>query len=234
MSIDFHSGNPANASVTGPEKMYSSIIEMGIVPFFAGEIPGFSIEEMTPPSCWFTSDNLGPWDWKIDCIQSGDIAYGKYLKGGKAAFSTIEWYRHIMNYRRSLGKYAPDSFHSKILELVTAKGSMTSRELRKEFALPKGKMDAAMTKLQMSTRIIIGDIQRVYKGEDLHYSGWQLSSFCTPEDLFSDEGMPFPGMKKRNSLDPGCSPSKSYEALRSRILELFPGTPDKAIAKILG
>ena len=69
---------------------------------------GWSIEEMTAPGCWFTDEEeggtLGPWDWKIEAVREGDIAYGKYL-GGKAAFATVEWYRELMNWRRSIPKY---------------------------------------------------------------------------------------------------------------------------------
>ena len=83
MPIDFHAGNPFGVPITGPEKMYSAVMEYGLLPFFSGDIPGYSVEEMTPPSHWFTSESLGPWDWKIDCIRSGDIAYGKFIRGGK-------------------------------------------------------------------------------------------------------------------------------------------------------
>ena len=226
---------PEKGIVTGPEKMYSAIMEYGFIPFFAGDIPGYSIEEITPPECWFTSDNLGPWDWKIDCIRSGDIAYGKFIRSGKAAFATVEWYSHLRNYRRSLDKYSPDDIQKKAYEAILAKGSMTSRELRLLCGLPKGKMDAIMSKLQMATLVITGDIERVYKGADLHYDGWQLTSYCTPEELFFDEGLPFPGAsKKKKSLEVDCTPEESFLHLADHVRELFPGTPDKAIKRLIG
>lgn len=87
------------------ESMIEMIRELGIVPLFRSGVPGYSIEEMTSPDCWFTtSDQLGPWDWKVEAVQQGDIVYGKIL-GGKAAFATLEWYQHLMNYRRSLPRY---------------------------------------------------------------------------------------------------------------------------------
>lgn len=92
-------------TVDSPEAMVGAIRHFGIIPFFKGGIPGWSIEELTPKEWWFfTSDNLGPWDWKIDAVREGDIAYGKFL-GGKAAFATADLYRHLMNWRRSLPKY---------------------------------------------------------------------------------------------------------------------------------
>ncbi len=233
MPIEFRVPNPPDGKVTGPEKMFSAITEAGIIPFFACEIPGYSIEEMTPPQCWFTEENLGPWDWKIDCIRSGELAYGKYLRG-KAAFATTEWFAHVMNYRRSMPKYRPEGMQAKALEAIRENGSLSSRELRRICGLPKGKMDAVMTRLQMSTLVVIGDIERVFRGPDLRYNGWQLSSFCTPEDLFADEGLPFPGARKKRVLLPSCTPEESFETLRAHILEMFPGTPDKPIERLLG
>lgn len=91
------------------EKMHQAIHECGLIPFFRCSVPGWSIQEMTAPGSWFAGDGaedgvLGPWDWKVDVVRQGDIAYGKFL-GCKAAFATAEWYAHLMNWRRSLPRY---------------------------------------------------------------------------------------------------------------------------------
>ena len=93
-------------SITSPETMIAAIKKVGIIPFFRNGVPGWSVEELTAPGYWLwdEGDNLGPWDWKIDAVQTGEIAYGKFL-GGKAAFATVEYYRELMNWRRSLPKY---------------------------------------------------------------------------------------------------------------------------------
>lgn len=94
--------------IDSPESMSAAIRRAGIVPFVRSGIPGWSVEEMTAPGCWFMDDDaegvLGPWDWKIEVIAEGDIAYGKFIRN-KAAFATVEWYAHLMNYRRSLPQY---------------------------------------------------------------------------------------------------------------------------------
>lgn len=91
--------------IDSPETMIAAIRHYGILPFFKGTVPGWSVEELTSPDCWFmSSEELGPWDWKIEVVREGDIAYGKYL-GGKAGFMTADLYRHLMNWRRSLPKY---------------------------------------------------------------------------------------------------------------------------------
>jgi len=173
-------------TVTSPETMYGTIEELGIVPFFENPIPGFSIEERTPREFWFDGEDglLGPWDWKIFSVQSGDIAYGKFLWGGKAAFATVQWYAELMNYRRSLPKYAPTEEQQRVLALMEEQGSISIRDIRKLLDIKKSAADALMTRLQMQCRVVTGDISRVYLGPDLHYNGWQVSSFCSPEGLF--------------------------------------------------
>lgn len=94
--------------IDSPETMASLIRTAGIIPFIRNTIPGWSVEEMTAPGYWpwdsEAEDVLGPWDWKIDVIAEGDIAYGKFIRN-KAAFATVEWYRHLMNWRRSQPRY---------------------------------------------------------------------------------------------------------------------------------
>lgn len=224
MSIVHHAGNPEEATVCSPESMYAAIKEMGLVPFFENPVKGYSIEERTPKEFWFDddTDELGPWDWKIYAVQSGDVAYGKFLWGGKASFATPRWYAHLMNWRRSLPKYQPDADQQKILAYIKESGSISIREIRQLLGVKKGQADAIMTRLQMQCRVVTGDIERVYRGEDLHYNGWQRSVFCAPEDLFEDI-----------MVMPSCTPEESYNALVEHILEIAPATTSKQICKLL-
>ena len=85
---------PKVRPIDSPEAMIAAIRYFGVLPFFRCGIPGWSVEELTASGCWFSEEEdtfLGPWDWKIDCIQSGNVAYGKFLCGGKAAFATVEF-----------------------------------------------------------------------------------------------------------------------------------------------
>ena len=225
MSIVRHAGNPGEAGIKSPESMYAAIRKLGLVPFFENPIVGYSIEELTPKEFWFDDDGpeLGPWDWKIYAVQSGDVAYGKFLWGGKAAFATPFWYAHLLNWRRSLPKYQPNDTQRKVLAYMAGNGSIGIREVRQLLHVKKGEADALMARLMMQCRVVTGDIERVYRGEDLHYNGWQRSVFCAPEDLF--EGiMP----------EPGCSPEESYELLAGHVAELAPGATPKQILKLLG
>mgnify|MGYP003558195713 FL=1 len=91
-------------NVYSPKSMINAIKEIGIIPFSKNIVPGWSIQEITDPDFWFTtSDQLGPWDWKVEAVREG-IVYGKFISR-KSTFATVEFYRHLMNWRRSLPKY---------------------------------------------------------------------------------------------------------------------------------
>lgn len=231
-SITDHTGS-GNYSIKSWETMHRFILDMGIVPFFHNPIPGFSIEEHTAPEFWFTEESLGPWDWKIECVQSGDIAYGKFLWGGKAAFATVDVYRELMNWRRSQAKYRPTKEQQKVLDFMEENGSISITEVRQILGVKKGPADAQMAKLQMQTRVITGDITRVYRGEDLHYSGWQRCSFCSPEALFDQADFPFPGFQPR-TMTSELTPAESLDFLKEKVRS-FVGceVPKSLLVKLL-
>ena len=220
------------ATVVSAETMLGVIETLGIVPFFENPIPGYSIEEMTARENWFDGQEdlrKTPWDWKIPVVQSGDVAYGKFLWGGKAAFATVEWYAELMNWRRSLEKYQPTADQRE-------HGSIGIKEIRALLGVKKSAADALMTRLQMQCRVVTGDITRVYRGPDLHYNGWQVSSFCTPESLFCVDAIPGPGgfpFGEARTLDVDHSPAESLARLTRHIRTLAPTATEKQILKML-
>ncbi len=240
MSIVRHA-QTVRPEVVSPEAMYHTVCRIGIVPFFENPVAGWSVEELTPPRFWFDGDGpeLGPWDWKIGCVQSGDIAYGKFLWGGKAAFATVEWYRELMNYRRSLPKYAPTPDQQRILDYLADNGSIGIKEVRGLLGVKKGAADAQICRLMMQCRVVTGDITRVYRGQDLHYNGWQVSSFCTPEALFETDAADFPqGLPagfpfEAVTLKVPHSPEESLRRLVAHIRSQYPDADDKLIIKSL-
>ena len=239
MSFDKKAVSQRPPHISSAEAMLDTILEMGIVPFFENVIPGYSIEEMTAPENWFdTQENLTytPWDWKIPCVQSGEVAYGKFLLGGKAAFATVEWYRELRNYRQSLPKYQPDAAQQQILDYLEENGSIGIKEVRGLLGIKKGQADALICRLMMQCRVVTGDIIRVFRGPDLHYNGWQTSSFCTPEALFDTAAAPFfAGFEatRERSLTVNHSPAESYALLVQKIRSLVPDATDKQIARLL-
>ena len=234
MSIAQHKGNPFGIKVIDSLSMMEAIKTCGIIPFFENPVTGFSIEEMTPPGSWFTDEDLGPWDWKVDVVQSGEIVYGKFLCGGKAAFASPEWYAHLRNWRLSQEKYKPTTEGRKVLKLIEKEGSCVSRQVRELLNVKKSKSDSVLANLMNGTRLIIGDIQRVYKGPNLEYKGWQTASYCTPESLFERPAEDFgPWHIGGSTLKCDCTPEESYSKLRNHIKELFPEATEKQLDKII-
>ena len=260
--------------------MIQTIREFGIIPFFHGKIPGWSIEELTEPDFWFTSsEELGPWDWKIEAVCQGNIAYGKFIRN-KAAFATVEWYAHLMNWRRSLPQYRIPlgeqysgntlmdrlykTLSPTLLNAIKEFGAMEPTEMRgllqertteealksiggsmNKYLFPKIKrtaVDFLNLYLEMGTWTVIGDFQRIFRGRNQEYTGWQRSSITTPELLFGEE-------KEDNENEPfwtrffsdsigndsptltvDCTPEESMEKLIEHIKETS-GFQDTALIR---
>jgi hypothetical protein len=239
MSFDRKKESGLDPTVVSWETMLGAIEALGIVPFFENPIPGYSIEEMTPRENWFDGQEdlrLTPWDWKIPVVQSGCVAYGKFLWGGKAAFATVEWYAELMNWRRSLVKYQPYAEQLLVMDYLSEHGSIGIKEIRGLLGVKKSAADALITRLQMQCRVVTGDITRVYRGPDLHYNGWQVSSFCTPEALFCADALPGPGgfpFGETRSLVVDHSPDESLERLVAHIRSIAPEGTEKQVMKML-
>lgn len=239
MSFDRKKESGLPPTVVSSETMLGAIEALGIIPFFENPIPGYSIEEMTPRENWFDGQEdlrLTPWDWKIPVVQSGCVAYGKFLWGGKAAFATVEWYAHLMNWRRSLAKYQPTEEQLLVMDYLAEHGSIGIKEIRGLLGVKKSAADALITRLQMQCRVVTGDITRVYRGPDLHYNGWQVSSFCTPESLFCSDALPGPGgfpFGETRSLVVEHSPAESLELLVTQIRSVAPEATEKQVMKML-
>ena len=239
MSFDRKKDAGLPATVVSAESMLGAIEALGIVPFFENPIPGYSIEEMTSKDHWFdTQEDLRrtPWDWKIDCVQSGDVAYGKFLWGGKAAFATVVWYAELMNWRRSQPKYQPLPDQRRVLDWLEEHDTIGIKDIRGLLGVKKSAADALMTRLQMQCRVVTGDITRVYRGPDLHYNGWQVSSFCTPESLFCADALPGPGgfpFGEARTLEVDRSPADSLARIVDHIRGIAPSATEKEIMKML-
>ncbi|MBR2854731.1 MAG: hypothetical protein IKE81_10435, partial [Clostridia bacterium] len=80
--------------------MIARIHEVGFLPLFATEIPGFSVEEHTYAFDWWSDDpDRDPWAWRMEIASRDDIAYGKFFDR-KAGFISMPWFPIFANYRR--------------------------------------------------------------------------------------------------------------------------------------
>ena len=82
------------------DEAISYINEVGFLPLFKNEIPGFSLEERTVPESWWCEDpKRDPWIWRELIAKSGEVAYGKFFDR-KAGFISKEWLPYFVNFRR--------------------------------------------------------------------------------------------------------------------------------------
>ena len=131
----------------------------------------------------------------------------------------MPFYRELMNLRRATTQ--PDKDGQKIMEYLAQRGSITIKELRALLGVKKGAADAAIAKLQHQCRVVTGVIERVYRGPEQTYNGWQVSYFCTPESLFEE------------ALQTNHTPEESQKFLIDHIARLFPETTHKQLLKVL-
>ena len=68
------------------QDMLDVVREVGFLPLFAGDVDGFSVEDMVEPGIWWTGDwETDPWEWRIRAARENDIIYGKFFNK-KAGF----------------------------------------------------------------------------------------------------------------------------------------------------
>ena len=120
-----------------PEDIAALTEECGFLPFFAGEIPGFSVEECCPPELWFSEAADGPWEWKGPVARSGRCVYGKFFSG-KAGFISREWLPDFANFRRDgydFDARYDDGLASRkdktVYDTVAERGALLSKELKR-------------------------------------------------------------------------------------------------------
>ena len=230
-------------------EMQEVIRERGFLPFFAGEIPSFSIEEFCPDELWFADDQEGPWEWKSQAIVEGDLAYGKFFRG-KAGFISMEWFPDFVNYRRSIIQLTPQE--EQMLAVIQQHQSLLSREVKRlcgytrprrpRITNPIERMmaqeaqhtskrthssresyETAITRLQMATRIVTADFEYSVNKQGRRY-GWSIARYCTPEDFFGAERLQVPR-----------TPQESLDRLMEHLLSILPhSTPDEVQHALLG
>ena len=82
------------------QELAAWVDEVGFLPLFKNEAPGFSVEEHTASLGWWTGDERhDPWEWRRLIARSGQAAYGKFFDQ-KAGFISKAWFPHFANWRR--------------------------------------------------------------------------------------------------------------------------------------
>jgi hypothetical protein len=221
-------------SVTELEKY---IDEVGFLPLFRGDIPGFSVEEHTAADGWWTDDpERDPWAWRQILAQRGHVAYGKFFDR-KAGFISLEWLPVFANCRRdgydfdALWDDEKASMRSKkIMDLFAeefADRELYSFEVKKLAGYGKSgekNFEGEITNLQMQTYLCVRDFKRKTSKKGEEY-GWGIAVYCTPEHIWGRD------------LVTSCyreDPKISAEKIFLHMKKLYPQAGDRQIRRLLG
>lgn len=221
----------------------------GFLPFFRGEIAGFSLEEMTPPELWFPEEDPqdnGVWDWKSDIILEADCAYARlYMK--KMCFVSMAFYPDLVNVRRA--EFRLNEAELALLKLLRERGTLLSREWKRlgGYAKPragrsnpvdrllaaeergvkerrsseKESFDAAVTRLQMGGYVVSAAFEYGYRADGRRY-GWGVARYVAAEDFFGPE-----------RLATDRTPQQSYDRLLTHLRALLPSATETQLRHII-
>ena len=212
------------------------INEVGFLPLFKNDIPGFSLEERTVPEYWWCDDpKVDPWIWREIIARSGIIAYGKFFDK-KAGFISTEWLPVFANYRRDgydfdaryedgkaplkhkniMSNFIDDKVDSKILsnQLKVMAGFGKNGE--------KG-FEGAITTLMMQLYLCNSDFRKRKNKKGQEY-GWNVAEYCAPEHLWG-----YDAVRADYSIDP----KDSWKKIVNHMHEIYPIATDKQISKVL-
>ena len=210
------------------QSLERAVQNCGLLPFFRCNVPGFSVEELTPMEYWFASDTDGPWEWRMDLAAQGNVAYGK-LFAGKAGFCSLDYYPDLVNYRRDGYDFdarwedGPANYRDKqIIDALTKFGPMLTRELRVASGVDKG-FETCLTRLQMQTYITVSGFEYLHDKHGVPY-GWGVARYAPSESVFGE------ALTRSAYMRP---PAESHSRLMDRLRELCPESDGKALLKLI-
>ena len=213
------------------------INEVGFLPLFKNDIPGFSLEERTVPEYWWCGDpEVDPWEWRELIARSGEVAYGKFFEK-KAGFISKEWLPYFVNYRRD--GYDFDALYEdgkasarqkKIMDLFAEElidEEYYSNELKEKAGFGKDGakgFDGIMTGLQMQMYLCVRDF-RQRKNKKGEAYGWPIAIYATPEHMW--------GFDYARSAY-AESPTESAKRIAKHIMDVYPVTTPEQIRGVIG
>lgn len=205
--------------------------EWGFLPLLKNKIPGFSVEEHTPPELWFADNTDGPWEWKGPVIKETGCAYGKFFQG-RAGFISAEWFPDFANYRRD--GYDFDARYEDglarrqdkmVYDILAGSPSLLSKEWRRLAGIPKrGEFDSIVSRLQMQGYVTTIDFEYAKDRHGNSY-GWGLARYAVPEEHFEDT---FTGHVYDRE------PEESKKKIREYLRSMLPQAAEKQIDGIIG
>lgn len=219
------------------EEAIAYINEVGFLPLFKNEIPGFSLEERTVSQDWWSGDpQIDPWEWRALIARSGEVAYGKFFDQ-KAGFISKEWLPYFVNCRRD--GYDFDALwedekasgrQKKIMDLFSeenADAELYSAEVKLKAGFGKGGekgFDGTITNLQMLLYLCVRDFRQRKNKKGQEY-GWAVAIYATPEHIFGYD-LVTSAYKEE--------PAKSGSRIAEHIMDIYPIATAAQIKKVFG
>ena len=215
------------------------IRRIGFLPLFSNGIPGFSVEERTLASDWWTDDPArDPWAWRQILARRPDVLYGKFFDR-RAGFVSAECFPMFVNYRRNgydfdtlLDEGLAPHRARKLMRLFLTDGTPNSAALFSHLLKaqagfgPGGERnyEGVLTDLQMQTFLVIGDFRQRLNKRGQPY-GWHLAVIQTPESKLGYEAV---------TAAYSEPPQRSWTAIQSRVKRFFPDAAEAELQKWLG
>ena len=217
--------------------------EIGFLPFFANEVPGFSAEEHTASHAWWTGNKgTDPWEWREEIAASHVVSYGKFFDG-RAGFISQDWLPYFANARRLGwdfdGKWQDGRANARekaIMEHFMNVESedepefngaaILSTELKKSAGFGKEgakNYPGILTGLQMQLYLVIGGFKRRVNKRGGEF-GMPVSVIMTPESIWGYE---------RLSSAYDEEPAESWQRILDHTRKHWPAD-DSAIIKLIG
>lgn len=211
------------------EEMTACIDRVGFLPLFRNEVAGFSVEEMTNDSFWWTGHERDPWLWREKIARSHKAAYGRFFDK-KNGFISLKWLPVFANYRRN--GYDFDALWDdelagrrakKIMDCFPDGEELFSFELKERAGFGKGgekNFEGIVTGLQMQLYLVTSDLRKKRDRGGREY-GWAVSLYRTPEALW--------GELPRSAY--AEAPEKSLEKILTQMQKLYPEASETEIRK---
>lgn len=216
------------------EEAISYINEIGFLPLFRNEIPGFSLEERTVPEYWWSDDALrDPWQWRKIIARSGKAAYGRFF-AGKAGFISLTWLPYFANYRRD--GYDFDALwddekasirQKKIMDLFEEEYELYSFEVKQKAGFGKGgekNFEGTITWLQMQTYLCIRDFRQKKNKAGREY-GMDVAVYSRPEHVWGYESVTSAYSEE---------PPESGKRIVRQLMDRYPDATAEQIQKVVG
>ena len=211
------------------EEMIACIDRVGFLPLFRNEVAGFSVEEMTNDSFWWTGHERDPWLWREKIARSHRAAYGRFFDK-KNGFISLKWLPAFANYRRN--GYDFDALWDdelagrrakKVMDCFPDGEELFSFELKERAGFGKGgerNFEGIVTALQMQLYLVTSDLRKKRDRNGREY-GWSVSLYRTPEALWGE----LPRSAYRES------PENSLEKILEQMRKLYSGAAEADIRK---